>query len=61
MGICERDGKHYSDVDVYYEDGSYASLCSNHAWEATKDESKKVIQGIPQHGSDNVNIPVKES
>jgi hypothetical protein len=56
--ICERDRKHYSDVDVYYDDGTSESLCSSHAWEATKSTTKKVVQGVPQHGSDNVNQPV---
>lgn len=51
---CNReDCNCYSDVDVYYKDGSSEALCSNHAWEADN-----VEQGIPQHGSDVVNVPI---
>lgn len=50
---CARICDHYSDVDVYYTDGRYEPLCSHHA-----NEMRDVVQFVPQHGSDNVCLPM---
>lgn len=51
MYDCEKEGcNRFSDVDVYYENGSVKSMCAEHAW-----DEKNTIQLVPQHGSDNIN------
>lgn len=55
-GSCDvPDCNRYSDIDVYFFDGTDASMCAEHAWLA-----ENVEQGIPQHGSDEVNIEMTE-
>ena len=49
---CDKEGcTRYSDIDLYYEDGSTKEMCADHAW-----REPNVKAGIPQHGSDNVNV-----
>lgn len=56
---CEVDEcNRYSDVDVYFNDGTSEARCSEHAWAISDNED--VIQCVPQHGSDKVNQPIKE-
>lgn len=59
---CDREGcTHYSDYDVYYKDNSYESLCAHCVRETSDmdvDPEHKIEAVIPQHGSDNVCLPV---
>lgn len=43
-----RTCRYWSDVDVYFKDGSSSSLCGNHASEHWTD--KEAIQMVLQHG-----------
>ncbi len=58
MGKCEiKECRNYSDVDVYFDDGTSESLCSNHA--ALNWDSPKVDQVVPQHGGE-CNLPYRD-
>lgn len=52
MPNCE----YYSDFDVYHDNGACVSLCESHLSKASRDH---ITQVVPQHGSDNVNVPIK--
>lgn len=57
-GGCDFDEcTNYSDVDVYYDDGTSSDRCSKHAMSG----DKSVVQVVPQHGSDEVNRPMPSS
>lgn len=59
MHPCQYEGcTRWSDVDAYFDDGTSMDLCSGHAGNHWDD--KKLIQVIPQHGSDRVNIEMTE-
>lgn len=46
---CVVDCNNYSDLDVYYVNGSSKEMCSNHAGELAFD-NPEVMQVVPQHG-----------
>lgn len=53
---CEVDNcPHYSDFDVYFEDGNVLSLCEQHERVPNHPSNPMITQVVPQHGSDDVN------
>lgn len=58
---CNVDGCNcYSDVDVYFRDGTSTMMCSKHAGDAWLLVGEVIDQVVPQHGCDNVNVPIYE-
>ena len=52
MNNCQRERcKNYSDVDVYFADGTSESVCAKHSFDRDIGDNR-VVQFVPQHGGD---------